>query len=210
MIALWIIPYNMIRDKTRTQKLYSPIIEWNNNDLVSAFNRRVSVFSNKDSDHFASITSSLDNAERDGLLKLSNKNPRDLWHLCDKVFRAQYRIDPNCAAISKTAFEIGMDEFVKGFNFFEYYPRPVRAKSNSLDVYSYAKHLLKLKNKEFTKNQLNEQAGIGASIHNYVAGMRSMGLIEETGNAGGSTTYLIRDPKIVHALERGLEISKNA
>ncbi|MNY62060.1 hypothetical protein D3C86_1988180 [compost metagenome] len=57
---------------------------------------------------------------------------------------------------------------------------------------------------------MNEQAGIGASIHNYVAGMRSMGLIEETGNAGGSTTYLIRDPKIVHALERGLEISKNA
>ena len=178
--------------------------------MIAAFDRRVSVFASKNADHFADFTKSLDEEERKGFLLLSNKNPRDLWHLCDKVFRSQYRIAPDATEISKRAFEEGMDQFVKEFNFYEYYPRPVRAKSNSLDVYSYAKHLLKLKAKEFTKNQLNEAAGIGSSIHNYVSGMRSMGLIEESGNAGGSTTYSIRDPKIVYALERGIEISKNA
>lgn len=210
IIALWVIPFNMLRDQTRTQKLYSPIIQWDSGDLITAFDRRVAVFSRSERKHFDIISSSLDGAGRSKFLSLSNKNPRDLWHLCDKVFRAQYRIDSSSANISKEAFELGMDDFVKGFNFYEYYPRPTRAKSNSLDVYSYAKHLLKLKGSEFTKNQLNEAAGIGSSIHNYVAGMRSMGLIEESGNSGGSTTYSIRDPKIVHALDRGIEISKNA
>lgn len=84
VIALWVIPYNMIRDRTRTQKLYSPVIEWSNADLIAAFNRRVSVFSHSNQEHFSKITSSLTDLERDGFLKLSNKNPRDLWHLCTK------------------------------------------------------------------------------------------------------------------------------
>ena len=43
----------------------------------------------------------------------------------------------------------GIDAFVAGFNFYEYYPRKSNARANSMDIYSYIKHLLKLKNMEF-------------------------------------------------------------
>lgn len=210
VISLWVIPYNLLKNETRTQKIYSPTIQWNSSDLIKAFDRRITVFSGRNSEHFSNLTESLAvSADRENFLALSNKNPRDLWHLCDRVFRAQYNIDPASSKISLDAFKIGMDDFVKSFNFYEYYPRTEHARSNSMDIYAYAKHLLKLKDKEFTKNQLNEAARIGASLNNYVSGMESMGLIEKSGQTSGNTTYTIRDPKIVYALEKGLELSKN-
>ena len=38
----------------------------------------------------------------------------------------------------------GVKEFVKGFSYYEYYPKKKNTKSNTMDVYSYIAHLLKL------------------------------------------------------------------
>ena len=100
-------------------------------------------------------------------------------------------------------------DFVKEFNFYEYYPRNSKAKANSMDIYSYIKHLLKLTTIEFTKNQMNTQANTGSSTNNYVIGMENIGLVVNTGvkNKGG-VLYKINDPKVIYAIENGIEISK--
>ena len=60
-------------------------------------------------------------------------------------------MDSNSNKISENAIKAGIVEFVKGFNFYEYYPRNPKAKSNSMDIYSYIKHLMKLKMKNMTE-----------------------------------------------------------
>lgn len=78
-----------------------------------------------------------------------------------------------------------------------------------MDVYSYIKHLLKLSSGEFTKNQLNEQAKIGSSIHNYVVGMENIGLIINTNEKRhGGVVYRINDPKVEYARKHHLEFAK--
>ncbi len=124
----------------------------------------------------------------------------------NSVFQAQYRIDPTSTTLTKQAFEGGFDDFVRQFNFYEYYPRKANARANSMDVYAYMRHLLKLESENFTRNQLNERAGTGSSTQNYVTGMESIGLVERVGQEGGSATFRIRDPKVVHALKRSIEI----
>ena len=95
------------------------------------------------------------------------------------------------------------------FNFYEYYPKKARAKANTMDIYSYIKYLLKLSGPTFIKNQLNEAANIGSSIHNYVVGMESIGLVTNTNEKyNGGVIYRISDPKVVYAIENRLDISK--
>ena len=67
------------------------------------------------------------------------------------IFLNKYEVDSNSNKISENAIKAGIVEFVKGFNFYEYYPRNPKAKSNSMDIYSYIKHLMKLKMKNMTE-----------------------------------------------------------
>lgn len=94
------------------------------------------------------------------------------------------------------------------FNYYEYYPRKSNSRANSMDIYSYAAHLLKLDSPEFSKNKLNESAGIGSSIHNYVVSMEKIGLIQNIGQDKGFATYKIKDPKITYCLKNNLDLKK--
>ena len=126
----------------------------------------------------------------------------------DKIFRAQYRLNPKATKIGSESIVIGMKDFVEKFNFYEYYPRKANARANSMDVYAYIKHLLKLDGAIFTRNQLNEKAGTGSSTQNYTVGMENLGLIEKNSSEKGETTYRIRDPKIRYAQKNNIELSK--
>lgn len=210
VVSLWVIPFNMLKDRVRTQKIHCPRLEWSEADLLSALGRRLEVFSDGKLKSLAEIVGDdVDQETRKYLVKLSNHNPRDLWHLMNSIFQAQYRLDSNSSKLTKAAFDSGFDDFVRQFNFYEYYPRKANARVNSMDVYAYMKHLLKLESEDFTRNQLNERAGTGGSTQNYVSGMESIGLVERTGQELGSATFRIRDPKVVHALKRGIELLRS-
>ncbi|WP_140846770.1 P-loop ATPase, Sll1717 family [Paracoccus sp. FO-3] len=207
--SLWVVPLNFIKDKVRTQKVYSPEIVWEFPDLKAALDQRVKVFSEGPARNFSNIfRDSVSESVRGSILDLSNRNPRDLWHLMNKIFRAQYRIDAKVKEISEAAVHEGMREFVSKFNFYEYYPRKANARKNSMDVYSYIKHLLKLDAVRFTRNQLNDKAGTGSSTQNYTVGMENLGLIEREVADKGEAVYRIRDPKIKYAIENSIDISK--
>ncbi|WP_454915115.1 P-loop ATPase, Sll1717 family [Xanthobacter sediminis] len=46
VVSIWVVPLNFLKDKVRTQKIYSPEIRWEHDDLKRVYERRVKVFSN--------------------------------------------------------------------------------------------------------------------------------------------------------------------
>lgn len=210
LIACWSIPLDQLKSRVRFQKLSVQRVNWDAADLLRVLNQRLSTFSNGG---VADVYAILDEDARPAfneVISLANGNPRDLWHLMDAILRKQYELDSCAVKIGVDALGLGASQFVKGFNFYEYYPKASRARSDSMDVYSYIAHLLKLEGRLFTKNQLRDQAGTGGSTNNYVVAMENIGLVAKTDAKGpsGSVIYEIRDPKVNFAKDKGIPISR--
>ncbi|WP_368416918.1 P-loop ATPase, Sll1717 family [Falsiroseomonas sp.] len=209
IFSVWSIPFGMIKHNVRTHKIFCPTIDWSAEDLMKVLEKRLSVFSGG---KIVNISDMLDVEVSEDPIKemilLANKNPRDLWHILDKALQSQFSIDSNSKKISIFGLRNGMERFVREFNFFEYYPRKSNARANSMDVYAYITHLLKLDGVEFTRNKLNDMAQTGGSTANYVTGMEGIGLIQKIEQISGSSVYRIRDPKVVFALNHRIELSR--
>lgn len=210
VVSVWEVPFSRLTSIVRTQKHYCPQLNWTIEKLSDALNRRISVFSHGEISNYRNMFSSnVDENCFNSIFELSNGNPRDLWHIFDHIFHSQYEIDPLSTKLSSEAVMNGLTNFVMNFNFYEYYPRKSNAKANTMDVYSYIKHLLKLSDKKFTKNQLNALAQTGSSTNNYVIGMENIGLIAKTSEKlNGGVLYQIKDPKVIYAIQNGLDISR--
>lgn len=208
ILFVWSTPFNSIMSNVRTQKLMFQRLSWTAEALKEAAGKRLSAFSNKKVNAIEDLFSSDGINRLDDLVGMSNENPRDLWHLIDKSIKSQYEID--CSRkISSEAVSAGIKDFVRQFNYYEYYPRKAGARADSMDVYSYIKHLMKLDSDSFTKNKLNEMAMTGGSTNNYVVAMENMGLIKKSGgkSSQGGVIYIIKDPKVQYAQENDIEIS---
>ena len=208
IISIWEIPFRKIMPQVRTQKHFCPVLSWSERTLQDALNRRLQVFSGKKIKTYEDLfETSCESKDLEQIFMLANKNPRDLWHIMNSIMHAQYENDSTKMKISNEAIVDGLRSFVAGFNFYEYYPKNPKAKANSMDIYSYIKHLLKVKEEKFTKNQLNLLASTGSSTSNYVVGMENIGLIANTGekNSGG-VLYRICDPKVVYAIKNSIDI----
>ena len=210
IISIWEVPFKRITEKVRTQKHFCPTLSWPISYLIVALDKRLNVFSNsKISSYRELFDETVSEEQMDEIFHLSNGNPRDLWHIIDEIFKAQYSIDGAKQKLGAYAVRQGLNSFVTEFNFYEYYPKKMKAKASTMDIYSYIKHLLKLPSEKFTKNQLNEIAKTGSSTSNYVVGMESMGLITNTKEKETSgVIYRISDPKVVYAIKNHLDISR--
>lgn len=208
ILFVWSTPFNAIRSNIRTQKIILQPLSWTQSGLKEAAGKRMSAFSDGIVNSIESVFSEDAISSIDDLIVMCNKNPRDLWHLMDKTMGSQFEIDSS-KKITKEAIDVGVERFVQQFNYYEYYPRKSNARADSMDIYSYIKHLAKLDQNRFTKNQLSEMAGTGGSTNNYVVSMENMGLIEKTGDktSQGGVIYEIRDPKVRYARENGIEVS---
>ncbi|MCQ4758995.1 P-loop ATPase, Sll1717 family [Enterocloster bolteae] len=207
--SIWAVPFSNIKANVRTQKYYCPELIWQQRDLISAFNQRLKVFGANSYLNFDSLFSvDVTDNQKEEVIKLANHNPRDLWHIYNNLFHQQFIINETAKTISSSAVLNGLNEFVKTFNYFEYYPRKKGARSSSMDIYKYINHLLKLSSFDFTSNQLNE-VGVGSSTNNYIAGMQSIGLIRRTDiKRNNGVVYEIIDPKVIYAMEKQIKISR--
>ncbi len=209
MLFAWTTPFNFVKSNIRTQKLILQPLSWDHQSLKEAANKRIKVYSQNRISSIEDIFEPECAQEILSLYDMSNENPRDLWHLLDKSIKLQFEADSE-KKITYQAIENGIREFVTNFNYYEYYPRKSNARANTMDIYSYIKHLLKLDDVKFTKDKLSNYAQTGGSTNNYVVAMENMGLIRKTNekSAGGGVIYEIRDPKVRYALRNGLDIDK--
>lgn len=207
ILFLWSTPFNYIRSNVRTQKLTFQQLEWSRPQLERVVGRRLQAYSERAVSAIEQILDGCSKQSIEQIFRMCNGNPRDLWHILDKCFKEQFTLDPD-RHIGDKAIELGINRYVTDFNYYEYYPKKSNARTNSMDVYSYIKHLLKLDNNQFTKDRLNDKAGTGSSTSNYVVAMENMGLIRKTASKaqGGAVIYEIRDPKVCYAMEKGIAI----
>lgn len=208
VLFVWSTPFNTIKSNIRTQKIVLQPLSWTQSSLKDVAGKRLSAFSNGAVKNLDAIFDKDSLSSIDLLIKMCNENPRDLWHLLDKTLVSQFEIDSS-RKITKEAVNLGIEKFVKQFNYYEYYPRKSNSRADSMDIYSYIKHLMKLDSNEFTKNKLSEMAGTGGSTNNYVVSMENMGLIKKTGGKTpqGGVIYEIRDPKVRYARGKRIELS---
>ena len=213
LISVWSIPFSYLNALFRRSKHYVFDIDWNFHQLEAVLNRRIQVYSeNYITDYHTLFADDVDANDIKQIFNLSNSNPRDLWSIFDKIYHAQYEIDKNSKILCKQAINLGLKNFVQTFEFYEYYPRKKDARRNTNDVYSYTKHLLKLKDTvEFTQEELRQAAITGGSTHNYITGMERIGLIDKTDQkrAGGAVIYKVKDPKIIFAIYNSIDIDHN-
>jgi hypothetical protein len=208
ILFVWSTPFNSIKSNVRTQKLIFQQLSWTSRALKEAAGKRLSAFSDEKLTTIEELFSPNGIEGLYALVEMSNENPRDLWHLINESIKAQYKID--CLSkISSEAIDAGIKYFVHQFNYYEYYPKKAGARADTMDVYSYIKHLMKLDSDSFTKSKLNEMATTGGSTNNYVIAMENMGLIKKSGEKyrQGAVVYIIKDPKIRYARANSIEIS---
>ena len=210
VFSSWVTPFNYIKDQVRTQKHYCPTLTWRFEDLEKALNQRLKVYSEGKVFNYKELfTQDVSEKEFEEIFSISNGNPRDLWHIFAALFKLQFEEDSTTNKICKTVIPKALVSFVTSFNYYEYYPRKSNSRANSMDIYSYSKHLLKLDSEIFTKNQLNEKAQTGSSTNNYVVSMERIGLVGVDSQQGGVVYYKIKDRKIAYALRNRLEIRKD-
>ncbi|MEW5931005.1 MAG: hypothetical protein AB1941_26375 [Gemmatimonadota bacterium] len=207
LLFSWSTPFNLIKSNVRTQKITFQTLDWEIDDLRRVAGKRLASYSERKLTSIKDIFQDGCDAEIEQVLQMCNRNPRDLWHILDQCLKAQYKIDSK-QKIGAEAIRGGIEAFVQGFNYYEYYPRKSNARRNSMDVYAYIKHLLKLDGERFTKDKLNTLAGTGSSTSNYVVAMENMGLIRRISEKaqGGAVVYEIRDPKVCYAMRHGMTI----
>jgi len=209
VLFVWSTPFNSIISNIRTQKISCQPLSWTSNELKEAAGKRLSAFSDSKVSKLEDIFDESSYGAIDELVLMCNENPRDLWHLLNKSMVSQFEINSS-SKITVEALHSGIEKFVREFNYYEYYPRKANARADSMDIYSYIKHLMKLDSNNFTKNKLSDAAKTGGSTNNYVVSMENMGLIRKTGDktTQGGVIYEIRDPKVRYARENGISISK--
>jgi len=206
ILFVWKTPYRFIAEKVRSQKYFCPSIKWDTAALKSVLNKRLEVFSEKRMTDHRELFMSPDSDLVGQAFRLANGVPRDLWHVMNKLFEEQFRLDPEATSFTDSAIQRAIRRFVTEFNYFEYYPRKANARRDTMDIYSYYAHLRKVGAVDFTKNQLNERAGTGSSTNNYLVGMERIGLVERLHQERGQVYFRITDSKVVYAIENDLDI----
>lgn len=210
LMFFWSTSFNYIKSEVRTNRITFQELVWDPEGLRLVADKRVSVFSGNKLRSLAEVFENVTDEDMHEIIYMCNRNPRDLWHILDKCIKCQYEIDPT-KRVGQEAIRQGIRSFVTGFNYYEYYPRKANARKNSMDVYAYIKHLLKLDDYRFTKDKLNSMAGTGSSTSNYVVAMENMGLIARTQEKaqGGAVIYEIRDPKVIYAMKHKIPIGSS-
>lgn len=206
--SIWTIPFNKVLPHFRKNKYCCEEIHWTKEEFIQLINKRISNFSKN---KITKIEDFLGNkSDFNQIWQIANGNPRDLIQVLNRILREQYKENSKSELVSEKSVKAGITEFVKSFSFYEYYPKKSNARKNTMDIYSYISHLLKLDTPKFTQNSLSERAATGSSTANYIVGMESIGLITRCDEKGpnGSTLYRIRDPKVVHAIEEKIEIRR--
>ncbi len=211
IFSIWSIPFQNVKSDFRANKFCVEQVQWREHELIDVLDKRLQHHSDGKVNSHAHLIGDPAFFRAD-VLPLANANPRDLWQLMNQVLREQYQLDPTAKKVSTAAAQAGMNAFVKSFSYYEYYPRKIDARANSLDVYSYIAHLGKLSDCKFTINSLTTAAGTGSSTTNYVVGMEGIGLIRKCEEKGpnGATLYEVKDPKIRFAIANRVDIRRDA
>jgi hypothetical protein len=208
IVCLWAVPFRILDQQgIRAQKINTERLWWGHEDLIAALNTRLSVYSGgKVGEYGMLFEATVPDGAKAQIIDIANGNPRDLWHIMDKILRQQFRIAPLANTIGQQALEMGLGDFVRSFRYFENYRCKKRKGVKREDIYTYLRDLLTLDRNTFTQQELMKSAKLSATRANeHISEMENIGLIECVRRQEKGTIYQIRDPKVTYAVEQKVE-----
>jgi hypothetical protein len=184
---------------------FPPIdITWTQDNLKDILFKRLNYFSNQT---FTSLDEVFENQDTINMvINLSNNSPRDMIILMSKIHAYSMEKGIGDYLYDIESVSKGCEIFVKEYDYRSVYPSSTGSRS---DIISYISKLLTLSKKKFGSKDL--AAVLKASpraANNQIKQLKDYGLIIEDAIkiSGNEKQYVIIDPKILFAIDKGLKI----
>lgn len=205
VFLLWSrIKEELSKNGVRFDKLRPIDVNWNDTELESILDKRVTYFSERKVTKIRSLFQIEDNFSL--VLQLSNKSPRDALNLLSCIYEIQEELGGDLSLFSPTASNKGVINFLTNYNFRSIYPPQ---KGTRQDIKMVISKLKKIGKSKFTINDMMRIfKKTQPSCLSDVNIMRNYGVIQEDmENVSVAKEYVIIDPKIKFIVENQMSIN---
>lgn len=202
--SLWSELKSELAGKVRFDKFSSIDVRWLSRDLVPLINKRIKYFSvNKDLT--LEILVPLEN-EREQLIKVANKSPRDLISVLSEIYQDQSNTNQVVTCFESPCVHRGIVSFCVGYDYDSIYPSSSKA-GKGKEIWAMVKRLLSMQLTRFTVKQLTDTFGQStAQSEGQIKVMESYKLIREDDILGPNNEvyYEVIDPKVEYLIKHAI------
>lgn len=193
---------NMREYDVRFDKFQPIDITWTRDEIFLMLERRIKFFSANKEIKFSDIVREQD--LRDMIIDLAAKSPRNLLLLLQIIYEEQSNLDVKASYLHQEAIQNGMLKFVKTYNYSLLHSSNAKG-ANSIET--AVNNLLRVGKIEFESTDLAAAYKVSSqSANSKIQKIKNYGLIEEIDNPGSQKKkYKVIEPKIVYAIEKGIE-----
>ncbi|WP_140486247.1 ATP-binding protein [Flavobacterium sp. GSA192] len=194
VFSIWDEVRNVLASRGVRFDKFRPIdVTWTSDEIIEIINKRIGFFSDK-TNNIQDLL--VDSNEKDGIIKLANNSPRDLFHLFANIYDEQSVIDSNSTYFSREAINSGKLKFCKEYEYYALFPSNRNSKD---DVFRNINRLLKTGKTTLRSNDIASVLKVNpATANTYIKIMSDFNFIKMTDE---QYVYNIIDPKIKHLIE---------
>lgn len=194
VFSIWDEVRNVLASRGVRFDKFRPIdVTWTSEEIIEIINKRIGFFSDK-TNNIQDLL--IDANEKDGIIKLANNSPRDLFHLFANIYDEQSVIDSNSTYFSREAINNGKLKFCKEYEYYALFPSNRNSKD---DVFRNINRLLKTGKTTLRSNDIASVLKVNpATANTYIKIMSDFNFIKMTDE---QYVYNIIDPKIKHLIE---------
>lgn len=177
-------------------------VRWSSNDLLQLINKRIRHFSVKKDLTLESIMPNLN--ERNEVLNVAYKSPRDLISCLGRIYQEQSNINPHVTEFGGSAISKGLIDFCSTYDYESVYPSKT---GKSKDIKSTINKILQVKLTRFTLKNLSDTFTLSpAQAEGQIKLMIKYNLVREDDIMGANDVkyYEVIDPKIMFLIRRAI------
>ncbi len=206
--SLWTEVRYLLNSKgVRFDKFKEIDVSWNKENLEKIINKRLQVYSDDLSFDLSRLIRNQD--DRNEVLDLANKSPRDLIRLLSSIYDVQISNNPTSNEFEKNNISKGCILFTQNYDYISVHPSKT---GSGNEVMPFIRKLLLTRMHEFDLMDMNKalnQKTKNSEI--YISKMLSLGLIieSEIGRSVDVRLYKVIDPKLKYLISRSISTLEN-
>lgn len=198
--SLWSELRSELSGTVRFDKFGFIDVRWKSRDLKPLIDKRIKYFSLSKSKGFDDLFP--DENDRNELIKLANKSPRDLISLLGAIYQEQANNDQNVNYFDDHSISAGMISFCSNYDYDSLYPWKA---GRNKEIKSMINRILSVKLNRFTSRDLTMTFNQNnAQSQGQIKLMKSYKLIQEDDILGPDSLkiYEVIDPKVEFLVRR--------
>ena len=175
-------------------------VRWKSGDMKFLIDKRIKYFSLNNDKSLEDLIE--DKYDRDEIIKLANKSPRDLISLLGSIYQEQANYNENVNCFDDSCISSGMISFCENYDYDSIYPWKA---GRNKEIKAMINRILAVRLTRFTVKDLNRTfKQSNAQSDGQIKLMKSYKLIREDDILGGDNKkiYEILDPKVEYLIKR--------